>query len=1615
MNKLQPSKSVFKCILFFVSLFIGATLLAVCEPLYEALIVLVVSFYLSFACSLWYFFYWRDFYLDDAKFYSSCKLTPHSSSDIVIKRTWQSMLFKYFRRLIANAFYSFIRLFLRGTQQRLSMGTLLYVTGVLFTLPYLTFSTFLLQQSIVLGVGYAKICWEDVDAGKAMIVEYVAGKFFNFHTDNILLAQIIIDLLVLFRKFRKATCAQDRAIAIYEFIRLYYTLEQQIVMLKTVFTSEFSAHSGTDHLLKMRSVLDNWKDLSESDILLKTQRMLKAFLFGGLAAKLGLTIDLERMEFILGKSSSGIAFGSFNDMMYSLVDLGVTFAETGYECFCDKSLRPILVRDRAILAWADSVRDIIDTIENIPTTNVVDIPSILGDADIILGRGNALMVSNPRYVTPLYKKLSETRTQLARKHNASSNRRPPFSVLIHGPPGIGKSSVCQSIATIFHRTVVAKGFYPNLEWIPGKNRYNWNERDKFWSGFAGASHWFVVLDDIAREHVNIIKTGKSEVYNTIIDTVNVNGVITPQAAIEDKGAIPLLPKLVAATTNIKDLHASFAASEPTAILRRFPIVIEPILKPEFCGADGMMRKDLSSVTHDAWMYRIETYKITNHQGRIRGEYIPFCPEPDRVLCTGEEMSSYISEAVVKHENSSSLMMDALDVADDVNICEHGVLSYFTCSKCVAPITAHAYIDGPETGPSRLPWWMPSWNPAKLHLTLCEWFYIWFLDRAHGVMDDDDFIWLMVYFFNFCPNASKCYIVYITAIVERKYPERFLAFKRLVITALAAGGITAICHFISKLWFTNSFDVQSGESDENIWQKGSHHNENYVAPITKNTGNLEELCNSIRKSIFHLHVKGDDSQERVSGICVGPSQYMFPSHPFLKGDKWSCIADYQYSQSHMSSKQGVTITLEDIQFLPNDLCVITHAGFLARKDLSRFFGSQDRAGRQGYLVNLGFDGGLTRVECNTSRMKEASYVSITGVPIKGTFMMGKRTQRHSMPGDCGSLMLSEVSGGYVITGIQTAGLTGDYTVAFAQVSKSIIPDPPHSMLLSPHGDIEPHYFRGSSSTGPLGPPFRKGIHHYVTSCNAHILGSYPGGVTPVSHVEPTIVSSRVAKAFDFTVDTGAPPMKPFVRDGEWFNPWTIAAEAQGKISPHFSMGDVMRVAESFVADTTVDSSWLKDCRISTLHEAINGIPGCSFIDSLPMSTSGGMYFTGKKRKFFLGEPGNYTMGPELQKHYDELLGVLESGCRSQVVFNGTLKDEARPISKNLEGKTRVFSACDVAFSIIVRQQYLTVAKAMMENNLLTECAVGMNAYKSWHHLAMHLIQFGDDRMIAGDYKNYDKQIPPLFIRAAFHVLDRWRSFHIPISRVNANIARGVATDIAFPIINMNKELVQFYGGNPSGHPLTALVNSIVNSMLVRFAYSKIGYPLSTFKQNVALVTLGDDNIMGSRIDEFNHTSLSSALRDYGVTYTMADKKSESVPFIHISQVDFLKRSFLLRDGEYFPALNLKSVMKSLTMWVKSPHVSPFEHLAACYLSARIEWSIHGKEVFDTSVAKMEFILADEDLSPVRDFLIKRHAYTWERTLAWIQGKLDDSDTRNDDTYLYGDLDRVNLTALEASLH
>ena len=156
--------------------------------------------------------------------------------------------------------------------------------------------------------------------------------------------------------------------------------------------------------------------------------------------------------------------------------------------------------------------------------------------------------------------------------------------------------------------------------------------------------------------------------------------------------------------------------------------------------------------------------------------------------------------------------------------------------------------------------------------------------------------------------------------------------------------------------------------------------------------------------------------------------------------------------------------------------------------------------------------------------------------------------------------------------------------------------------------------------------------------------------------------------------------------------------------------------------------------------------------------------------------------------------------------------------------------------------------------------------------------------------------------------------------------GLATDTTYYLSHFNGTLIEFNNGLPSGHNLTAHINSIANSILLRYGYYTYNNP-APFRKYCKAITYGDDFECGvsSKIYNFDHLKYKKVVDNLKMNLTMPDKESTPIPFLHINDCDFLKRRSVKCDinGLYYGALDFNSMIRSLMVRGKTS-VSEREH-------------------------------------------------------------------------------------------
>jgi len=375
-------------------------------------------------------------------------------------------------------------------------------------------------------------------------------------------------------------------------------------------------------------------------------------------------------------------------------------------------------------------------------------------------------------------------------------------------------------------------------------------------------------------------------------------------------------------------------------------------------------------------------------------------------------------------------------------------------------------------------------------------------------------------------------------------------------------------------------------------------------------------------------------------------------------------------------------------------------------------------------------------------------------------------------------------------------------------------------------------------------------------------------------------------------------------------------------------------------------------IHSYEQAIVGVDGDPYKRPINRTTSPGYPYNltnkTKGKTAWLGDGDEYiTDNPELKRDVENLINDSKQGIRGNAISIATLKDEKRPIEKVDAGKTRVFEACPQHLVIAIRQYFLDFAAHVMRNRIDNGIAVGINPYSlEWTKLAHHLQSKGN-HMIAGDFSNFDGSLLMQVLVKILEKINEWYGDDEEAQLIRAALWEHICN----ADILVKGEVIRKTHSQPSGNPLTVIINSLFNGIVMRIAYMLLkreqGLPATCdYRKYVAEIIYGDDDIKSVSMeitDWFNQLTLTDALASFGLTYTDETKTGKILPFKPLEEVAFLKRKFAIQmDGTFLAPMDLVNTLE-ITNWIrgKARRTATVENCEQTIM----ELSLHPQEVYE----------------------------------------------------------------------
>lgn len=1238
----------------------------------------------------------------------------------------------------------------------------------------------------------------------------------------------------------------------------------------------------------------------------------------------------------------------------------------------------------------------------------------------------------------------------------------PFAFSIYGSSSVGKST----LVNIIMLSILKYNKYEHAD----SNICTLQSNDKFYSTYK-ADTTGVLLDDVANTKSVVSQVNPADM---VISLVNNVMYYAPKAEASEKGKIKVQPKVVALTTNVKELESNYWSNEPISVLRRLEVHITATVKHEYATHGKLDNNKLTtsqleeyakSGIIDVWNITLEkvvplskeigdgyepyTFRVITkgdfkyenvdiytalqylnenskkyfekqnmmvQTNKNLGEKLSFCSECANVniKCTCSEPHYDIVEKVINwtvDKTISSIFRKIDYFTSIITLSKWETLLYKPLSSY---IVSH-YIDDIVDKSASLVNIVPiSVRESKLYEQL------YLFSKRHNVHRcmmglNVCAVGCYLNFVAFRPMLSvprKIYIGLIAFPLLNAITGRFLVNNlkyrlrnenlqynsnkneyvdsiatKIFKVGVSCGTAYVVTRILKKLYHvvssevhgnlmpTDTQDIDERDKQTNPWMARQVEPFAYVAKT--HSMSTPQLNNVVASNCLHMFYEDNKVLLKVSclvlrsNIILAPYHFFFPSSDIystifggFENQKQIKLKFVRSENTNYTFKH--TLKKEDIVRIGHhDLCIFkVHSGGVFT-DLTQYMGAGDYSGpitmtSRNYL-------GEVKVMHGNTQPKSTFYLSKIlrkKVDIKGgDVIYDSPTQR----GMCTGVLITDTTKP-TIMGFHIAGITGRNVGSYIRCEKSEI-DKHIDTLITMSGNLECH------SAGVFNPTrYNKDMNfqlelderspvNFIETHSYTIRGSIGNSSSYYSEVQNTFIHDDVVDFFSIDKRWGKPKFGP-EKWKPWYNFLEIAANPGSNFDPILlkrAKDDYLKPLYKFMAVNAKDIRPLEDAQI------INGIHGKRFIDSLNFQSSMGFPLSGSKSSYLTGDPGYFYFDdyPEIYEEIDKSNEAYLNDMRYYPVFKACLKDEPTDVTKD---KVRVFQAADFCLQYQWRKYGLPILRFLSLYPLVSECAVGINPFsEEWNQLHNYVTFDGacNETILAGDYSKWDIRLPPDLVCMAFQVIICLAQSTGNYTEMDLKIMRGLATDTVYYLTHYNGTLLEMCSGVPSGHNLTAHINSIANSLLLRMFYFSI-QKNTNFRTDCHVSTYGDDFFGGVRTTcpSLNHINYRDFLAKYDIILTMPDKSGgDPPPYMSIEVCDFLKRRSVLNvlDGKYYGALSLESLYKSLCVRTKIK-ISPRHHIVSVIEGVIRELSLWPPYVFNEHMVILRTLCAKHNLVP-----------------------------------------------------
>jgi hypothetical protein len=509
--------------------------------------------------------------------------------------------------------------------------------------------------------------------------------------------------------------------------------------------------------------------------------------------------------------------------------------------------------------------------------------------------------------------------------------------------------------------------------------------------------------------------------------------------------------------------------------------------------------------------------------------------------------------------------------------------------------------------------------------------------------------------------------------------------------------------------------------------------------------------------------------------------------------------------------------------------------------------------------------------------------------------------------------------------------------------------------------------------------KRGLSHFKPSCQSpalhteenpylHFYNSTIPTVAIVSEkkyvphtdrktkIKPSILHNKIPSCQANTAPAALKSVK--LPDGTTIDPFvagTTKIDTPSVVLPKSKFRRLIKLYEEkhlrSFSHTTGPLSWEKACWPD--FEVYRNSSGINL-----SSSSGFSHSVGNGKKDLIGTRNDWFIDPHLLQRLTGFVSAAEQNETIKLPFVETMKDERRPVEKVKLGKTRTFSAGQIEFVILFRAYFLPILDYLKTHRISNCVAIGMNVFsKEWDQIAHIFSKFSKPAVIAGDFSSFDASLMQVLLELIGDMLIG--AFND--GEANKKVRQALWSNITHSLRISGHWVLAFGRGNPSGCPITAELNSLYNLFATMYAYSLVSDQVENFFKDVDFLAYGDDNLIQMNPDgHFTIADLVDGYAKMGMIYTSTDKDGPPVPQF-INQASFLKRSFVFdkERNRWVCPLEPKTIADMIN-WTKDGKTVTTAQVVE---TALFEQSLHGREKYNQLVGEFKLAFKNPELEAV----------------------------------------------------